>query len=102
MVEIFTTNNVSYHTAAAQMQPFGQAAVAPAAFQENQQMTHTQTKETATAKDVMSEDRRRTAIEFASDIHRGKDKPASEIVAEAAVFEAYLRDGTVQKEEKKG
>ena len=38
---------------------------------------------------------RRDAIEFALSLHRGKDKPAAEIVREAAVIEAYIHEGTV-------
>lgn len=34
-----------------------------------------------------------SAVQFALDLHRGKDKPASVIVTEAAVFESYLLNG---------
>ncbi len=38
---------------------------------------------------------RTRAIEFAIDMHRGKDKPAADIVKEALVLETYLRTGKV-------
>jgi len=49
--------------------------------------------DTAGASSPHDAHRRSEAVQFALDLHRGKDRPAADIVAEAAVFETYLRDG---------
>lgn len=94
MVEIFTQKGgISSLTGAAHPQPFTRGIVGQVPMMERTMKTETPAKEPL----EVARGRRHAAVDFALALHRGKDKPASEIVAEAAVIEAYLRDGTAGK-----